>query len=81
MPDAIPAAPGRAARAVAALIGAVDALAAVALPFGVLVVAALVAWAGFGASAPWFAFVRGAADVWLLGHAVDVRFAPPSGPS
>ncbi|MGN6742265.1 MAG: cell division protein PerM [Amnibacterium sp.] len=60
------------ARWTAPLVGAVDAAVAVALPFGVLVLAALVAWAGLGAAAPWTVFLAGAADVWFLGHGVDV---------
>lgn len=60
------------ARWAAPLVGAVDAAVAVALPFGVLLLAALVAWAGLGAAAPWTAFLAGAADVWFLGHGVDV---------
>ncbi len=50
-----------------------DAVVAVALPFGVLLVAALVGWAGLGAAGPWTVFSAAAADVWFLGHGVDVR--------
>jgi len=44
----------------------------VAIPVGILVLAALVAWAGLGATASWRAVVGAAADVWFLGHGVDV---------
>ncbi|MCU1474740.1 DUF6350 family protein, partial [Amnibacterium sp.] len=56
----------------ALLVGALDAAVAVALPVGVLVVAALVAWAGLGATGGWRPYLSAAADVWFLGHGVDV---------
>lgn len=41
---------------------------------------AVLAWAGLGAPAAWTPYVSGAADVWLIGHGVDVRFAVPGAP-
>jgi hypothetical protein len=38
----------------------------------VLAVAALVAWAGLGAAGAWIPYLAAAADVWFLGHGVDV---------
>jgi hypothetical protein len=61
----------------AALVGAVDGLLGVALPFAVLASLAVLAWAGLGRPEAWTPYVSAAADVWLLGHGVDVRFAAP----
>jgi hypothetical protein len=60
-------------------VGAVDAALAVAIPVGVLVLAGLLAWAGLGATGAWTVFLTAAADVWFLGHGVDVAVAttPP----
>lgn len=60
-------------------MGAVDGLLGVALPVALLAALALLTWAGLGAPTAWTPFVLGAADVWLIGHGVDVRFALPGG--
>ena len=72
---AAPAGRRRRDSASAALIGALDGLLGVALPFAVLAVVALDVWVSLGTPTDWTAFVRGAAVTWLLGHGVDVRFA------
>jgi Family of unknown function (DUF6350) len=60
-----------------ALVGALDALVAVAVPFGVLFVVALMTWAvDYGLRPAWTTFYRAAVDVWMLGLGVDVRFTP-----
>jgi hypothetical protein len=41
----------------------------------VLVTLAVVAWAGLGRPDAWTPYVSAAADAWLIGHGVDVRFA------
>ena len=69
----------RSRRAGAAVVGAVDGLLAVALPFAVLAALAVLAWAGLGRAEGWTPYASAAADVWLLGHGVDVRFAAPGG--
>ncbi|WP_375388907.1 DUF6350 family protein [uncultured Amnibacterium sp.] len=56
------------------VVGAVDGLLAVALPFAVLVAVAVLAWAGLGTPAAWTPYAGAAADAWLIGHGVDVRF-------
>jgi hypothetical protein len=78
-PDVAPEKPTRPRprRAGAAVVGAVDGLLAVALPFAVLAALAVLAWAGLGRPEAWAPYVSSAADVWLLGHGVDVRFAAP----
>ena len=62
------------------VVGAVDGVLVVALPSAVLAVAAMLVWAALGAPSGLDGFIRAAADVWLLGHGVDVRFAAPGGP-
>jgi hypothetical protein len=76
-PDVAPEKPTRPRprRVGAAVVGAVDGLLGVALPFAVLAALAVVAWAGLGRPEAWIPYVSGAADVWLIGHGVDVRFA------
>lgn len=64
----------------AVVVGAVDGLLAVALPFAVLAALAVLAWAGLGRADAWTPAVSAAADVWLLGHGVDVRFAVAGAP-
>lgn len=41
---------------------------------------AVLAWAGLGTSEAWTPSVSAAADVWLIGHGVDVRFAVAGAP-
>lgn len=64
----------------AVVVGAIDGLIGVALPFAVLVALALLVWAGLGRPEAWTPYVGGAAVVWLLGHGVDVRFALAGSP-
>ncbi|MGN6444686.1 cell division protein PerM [Amnibacterium sp.] len=62
------------------VVGAVDGLLGVALPFAVLASLAVLAWAGLGGAEAWTPSVSAAADAWLIGHGVDVRFAVPGSP-
>jgi hypothetical protein len=62
------------------VVGAVDGLLGVALPFAVLASLAVLAWAGLGRPEAWTPYVSAAADVWLIGHGVDVRFAVAGAP-
>jgi hypothetical protein len=62
------------------VVGAVDGVLGVALPFAVLAALAVLAWAGLGRPEAWTPLVSGAADAWLIGHGVDVRFAVPGAP-
>ena len=41
---------------------------------------AVLAWAGLGRPEAWTPYVSGAADAWLIGHGVDVRFALQGSP-
>lgn len=41
---------------------------------------AVLAWAGLGRPEAWTPYVSAAADVWLIGHGVDVRFAVAGAP-
>lgn len=72
--------PARSHPAGAVLVGAVDGLLGIALPFAVLVSLALLAWAGLGRPDEWTPYVGAAADVWLIGHGVDIRFAVQGAP-
>jgi hypothetical protein len=78
-PDVAPEKPTRPRPRLAGVVvvGAIDGLLAVALPFAVLAVLAVLAWAGLGRPEAWTPYVSSAADVWLLGHGVDVRFSAP----
>ncbi|RIX30397.1 cell division protein PerM [Amnibacterium setariae] len=58
----------------AVVVGAVDGLLGVALPFAVLAALGVLAWAGLGRAEAWTPSVSAAADAWLIGHGVDVRF-------
>jgi hypothetical protein len=82
VPTVAPETPTRARprRAGAAVVGAVDGLLGVALPFAVLASLAVLAWAGLGGPGAWTPYISGAADVWLIGHGVDVRFAVAGAP-
>jgi hypothetical protein len=64
----------------AALVGGVDGLLGVALPFAVLASLAVLAWAGLGRAEAWTPYISAAADTWLLGHGVDIRFAVQGSP-
>ena len=64
----------------AVLVGAVDGVLGVALPFAVLASLAVLAWAGLGRVEAWTPYVSAAADAWLLGHGVDIRFAVQGAP-
>jgi hypothetical protein len=64
----------------AALVGGIDGLLGVALPFAVLASLAVLAWAGLGRPEAWTPYGSAAADVWLLGHGVDIRFIGAGSP-
>jgi hypothetical protein len=80
VPTAAPEKPTRPRRAGAVVVGAVDGALAIALPFAVLVALALLAWAGLGRPSAWTPSIGAAADGWLIGHGVDVRFAVRGAP-
>lgn len=61
------------------MLGLVDGLLGIALPFAVLALVAVIAWAGAGGPGDWASWIRAAAVVQLLGHGVDVRFDAPGG--
>jgi hypothetical protein len=79
-PPVASATPGRPRRLGALVVGAVDGLLGVALPFAVLAALAVLAWAGLGRAEAWPPYVSAAADVWLIGHGVDIRFAVAGAP-
>jgi hypothetical protein len=81
-PDVAATAPARQRprRPNAVLVGAVDGVLGVALPFAVLVSLAVLAWAGLGRAEAWSPYVSAAADAWLIGHGVDIRFAVQGSP-
>jgi hypothetical protein len=60
-------------------VGAVDGVLGVGLPFAVLAALAVLAWAGLASPDAWTPYVSGAADAWMIGHGVDVRFATQGG--
>jgi hypothetical protein len=58
-----------------ALFAAVEAVVAVAVGLGIALVPLTLLWGlEYGLQIPWAVFWRGAVDVWLLGHGVDVTF-------
>lgn len=77
-------------RPLTALFAALEALLVVGIGVGILLVPLTAMWAlQFDLQIDWGIFYRAAADLWLIGHGVDVRFdlnlplvagAAPSGP-
>lgn len=62
-------------RTTIALLAALEATVATLVGYGVALVPLMLLWAiAFGLAAPLEVFFRAAADVWLLGHGVDVVF-------
>lgn len=62
-------------RTTIALLAALEATVSTLIGYGVALVPLMLLWAiAFGLAAPIDAFFRAAADVWLLGHGVDVAF-------
>lgn len=62
-----------------ALLAALEALIAVAIGLGIALVPLTILWATqSGLSADWTLFWRAAADVWLLGHGVDLAVQLPA---
>lgn len=62
-------------RTTIALLAALEATVSTLIGYGVALVPLMLLWAiAFGLAAPLDAFFRAAADVWLLGHGVDVVF-------
>jgi hypothetical protein len=60
-------------RTTIALLAALEAAVSTLIGYGVALVPLMLLWAiAFGLAAPLEAFFRAAADVWLLGHGVDV---------
>ncbi|MGR0221047.1 cell division protein PerM [Agromyces sp. ZXT2-6] len=60
-------------RTTIALLAALEATVSTLIGYGVALVPLMLLWAiAFGLAAPLDAFFRAAADVWLLGHGVDV---------
>jgi hypothetical protein len=65
-------------RSITALLAALEALIAVAVGIGIPLVSLTILWAtAFGHGPDWVEFWRAAADVWLLGHGVDVTVHLP----
>ncbi len=61
------------------VLAALDALVAVAIGLGILVVPATLLWAvQFGLALDWTAFWRASADLWLAGHGVDLLITLPN---
>ncbi len=56
------------------VVGAVDGVLGVALPFAVLAALAVLAWAALARPDAWPPAVSSAADAWFIGHGVGVRF-------
>ncbi len=62
-------------RQLTALFAAFEALLVVAIGVGIPLVPLTILWgAQFGFALDWSAFWRASADIWLVGHGVDVRF-------
>ncbi|SDS22169.1 cell division protein PerM [Microterricola viridarii] len=62
-----------------ALLAALEAAISVAIGLGIALVPLTILWAtGSGLSADWTVFWRAAADVWLLGHGVDLTITLPA---
>lgn len=62
-----------------ALLAALEAVIAVAIGLGIALVPLTFLWAtGSGLSTDWTVFWRAAADVWLLGHGVDLTLTLPA---
>lgn len=62
-------------RTTIALLAALEATVSTLIGYGVALVPLMLLWAiAFGLAAPIDAFFRAAADIWLLGHGVDVAF-------
>lgn len=67
-------------RTTVALLAALEALIAVAVGVGIVLVPLTLLWAAqFGMSVGWLVFWRAGVDVWLAGHGVDLTVALPSG--
>ena len=63
-------------RRLTVLFAALEAALTVAVGLAIPLVVLTIVWAGrFGFAPDWLIFWRGAVDVWLLGHGVDVTFA------
>ena len=66
-------------RTIVALLAALEALIAVAVGIGIVLVPLTVLWAAqFGMAVDWAVFWRAAADVWLAGHGVDLAVTLPA---
>ncbi|MEZ5189477.1 MAG: hypothetical protein R2717_00350 [Schumannella sp.] len=62
-------------RRLTVLFAALEALLVVAIGVAIPLVPMTAIWAAqFGFAPDWLIFWRGAVDVWLLGHGVDVTF-------
>ncbi|MCU1417653.1 MAG: hypothetical protein JWP32_1827 [Schumannella sp.] len=65
-------------RRLTVLLAALEAVLGVAIGVAIPLVPLTVVWAAqFGFAPDWLIFWRGAADIWLLGHGVDVTFTLP----
>ncbi|WP_375401259.1 DUF6350 family protein [uncultured Amnibacterium sp.] len=68
----------RVGRGTALLVGVLDAALTLLVPVAVLVVVALLVWAvDAGARPGWTGYYSAAADLWFVGHGVDIAFRPP----
>jgi hypothetical protein len=66
-------------RTTVALLAALEALIAVAVGVGIVLVPLTVLWAAqFGMAVDWAVFWRAGADVWLAGHGVDLTVSLPA---
>lgn len=66
-------------RTIVALLAALEALIAVAVGIGIVLVPLTVLWAAqFGMAVDWAVFWRAGADVWLAGHGVDLAVTLPA---
>src|ERR671927_245425 len=62
-------------RLLTALLAALESLLVAGIGFGILLVPLTALWAvQYELGVDWSVFYRAAADAWLLGHGVDVRF-------
>ncbi|HEV7742714.1 MAG TPA: DUF6350 family protein [Pseudolysinimonas sp.] len=65
-------------RRLTVLLAALEAVLGVAIGVAIPLVPLTVVWAAqFGFAPDWLIFWRGAVDIWLLGHGVDVTFTLP----
>jgi len=65
-------------RITTALLAALEALITVAIGLGIALVPLTIMWGThYGLGVDWFVFWRAAADVWLLGHGVDLAVQLP----